>query len=215
MAPPHIISWGDNERSSSPVSTTSLVSIDSILSDTSSTVPEAPRATQSKAKSMSFPVFLGKRESGVHLSNHDPFMRHDKYYFKDGNITFLVRLCLIAWSSAYCPTQVDGTLYCVHRYFFCRDSTYFSTRLDQLSIREHEFLAIIISLGDVERKDFEAFLSVIYPECVTNPFVLLFGLLRSAYLPVISKNMASRMNSGSLSSTFPLAGVSRRSADWL
>jgi len=97
---------------------------------------------------MSFPVFLGKRESGVHLANHDPFVRHDKYYFKDGNITFLV----------------DDTLYCVHRYFFCRDSTYFSTRLDQLGIREHEFLAIIISLGDVERKDFEAFLSVIYPD---------------------------------------------------
>lgn len=93
MAPPHIISWRATERSSSPVSTTSLVSIDSILSDNSSTVPEAP---QSKVKSMSFPVFLGKRESGVHLAHHDPFTRHDKYYFKDGNITFLVCPCLIA-----------------------------------------------------------------------------------------------------------------------
>jgi hypothetical protein len=91
MVPPHIISWGDNERSTSPVSTSaaSLVSIESLTSDTSSTVPEA-HVTQSRLKSMGFTVFLGKRESGVHLVNDDPFTRHNKYYFKDGNITFLV-----------------------------------------------------------------------------------------------------------------------------
>ena len=94
MVPPHIISWGDNERSTSPVSTTtaSLVSIESITSDTPSTVPET-RATQSRPDSMSFPVFLGKREFGAHPANDDPFTRHDKYYFDDGNITFLVRPC--------------------------------------------------------------------------------------------------------------------------
>ncbi|KAI0002240.1 hypothetical protein BJV74DRAFT_818012 [Russula compacta] len=147
MTPPHIISWGDNERSVSPVSTTttSVVSIDSIPSNTSSTVPDAPRTTQSQ---VSFPVFLGNRAPGLHFANDDPFLRHDKYYFKDGNITFLV----------------DGTLYCVHRYFFSRDSTYFSTRLGQLGVREHEALSIIISLGDVERNDFEALLSVLYPD---------------------------------------------------
>ncbi|KAI0250015.1 hypothetical protein BJV78DRAFT_615771 [Lactifluus subvellereus] len=36
--------------------------------------------------------------------------------------------------------------------------------LAELGIREHEALPIIISLGDIERKDFEAFLSVIYPD---------------------------------------------------
>ncbi|KAH8996872.1 hypothetical protein EDB92DRAFT_1793222, partial [Lactarius akahatsu] len=60
-------------------------------------------------------------------------------------------------------TQVDGTLYCVHRYFFARDSVYFSKRFAQLDIREHEALPTIISIGDVERKDFEALLSVLYP----------------------------------------------------
>ncbi|KAH9976134.1 hypothetical protein BGW80DRAFT_1118824, partial [Lactifluus volemus] len=75
-------------------------------------------------------------------------LRHEKYFFKDGNITFLV----------------EGTLYCIHRYFFSRDSDYFSTRFFQLTIRDHEALPTIISLGDIERKDFEAFLSVIYPE---------------------------------------------------
>lgn len=97
MAPPHIISWGGDERSVSPVSTTttSVVSIDSIPSNTSSTVPEASRTTQSQ---VSFPVFLGNRAPGLHLANDDPFMRHDKYYFKDGNITFLVRPCSIVCS---------------------------------------------------------------------------------------------------------------------
>jgi hypothetical protein len=142
---PHIISWAANERSISPISTTpsSVVSIDSISSDSS-----LARTAQSQVKSMNFPLFLGGRESGVRHANDDPFTSHDKYYFKDGNITFLV----------------DNTLYCVHRYFFSHHSTYFSTKLDQLGIREHEPLSIIISLGDVERKDFEAFLSVLYPD---------------------------------------------------
>ncbi|KAH9006217.1 hypothetical protein EDB86DRAFT_697083 [Lactarius hatsudake] len=64
--------------------------------------------------------------------------------------------------SHFCP-QIDGTLYCVHRYFFVRDSVYFSTRFAQLSIRDHEALPTIISLDDIERKDFEALLSVLYP----------------------------------------------------
>ncbi|KAH9024291.1 hypothetical protein EDB84DRAFT_1580285 [Lactarius hengduanensis] len=60
-------------------------------------------------------------------------------------------------------TQVDGTMYCVHRYFFSRDSVYFSTRFAQLGVCDHEALSTIISIGDVERKDFEALLSVLYP----------------------------------------------------
>ncbi|KAF8504681.1 hypothetical protein F5888DRAFT_774347 [Russula emetica] len=80
-------------------------------------------------------------------TTNDSFLRHDTYFFKDGNITFLV----------------DGTLYCVHRYFFSRDSVYFSTKFSQLGVRDHESLNTVISLSDVERSDFEAFLSVIYP----------------------------------------------------
>ena len=55
-------------------------------------------------------------------------------------------------------------LYCVHRYFFSRDSMYFSTRFTQLDIRDHEAFPIIISLEDIEEKDFDAFLSILYPE---------------------------------------------------
>jgi len=31
-------------------------------------------------------------------------------------------------------------------------------------MRDHEPLATIISLGDIESKDFDAFLSILYPE---------------------------------------------------
>ncbi|KAI9452806.1 hypothetical protein F5148DRAFT_496055 [Russula earlei] len=60
--------------------------------------------------------------------------------------------------------MVDRTLYCVHRYFFSRDSAYFSTGLAQFDIRDHETLPTIISLDKIERNDFDAFLSVFYPE---------------------------------------------------
>ncbi|KAH9067685.1 hypothetical protein EDB87DRAFT_20319 [Lactarius vividus] len=77
----------------------------------------------------------------------DSFIRHDAYFFNDGNVTFLV----------------GDTLYCVHRYFFSRDSVYFSTRFAQLGIRDHESLPTIIPMSDIERTDFEALLSVLYP----------------------------------------------------
>ncbi|KAH9067694.1 hypothetical protein EDB87DRAFT_1553020, partial [Lactarius vividus] len=70
---------------------------------------------------------------------------------------------LLCIPDALTSTQVDGTLYCVHRYFFSRDSVYFSKRFAQLDIRDHEALPTIISIGDIERKDFEALLSVLYP----------------------------------------------------
>ncbi|KAH9051013.1 hypothetical protein EDB83DRAFT_2629265 [Lactarius deliciosus] len=83
---------------------------------------------------------------GGHIAPDNSFIRHDVYFFKDGNVTFLV----------------DGTLYCVHRYFFSRDSVYFSTRLSQLGIRDHEALSTIITIRDIKRNDFEALLSSVF-----------------------------------------------------
>ncbi|KAF8504683.1 hypothetical protein F5888DRAFT_774080 [Russula emetica] len=159
-----IVFWGGNERIISPVpsSTPSIVCVDSVVSherETSSTVQEATGpgpAPESLAKRM---VSLLAGPSGGETSTStrtyqrvdtadDSFTHHHKYFFKDGNVSFLV----------------DGTLYCVHRYFFSRDSVYFSTRFDQLGIRDHEALSITISLSNVERKDLDAFLSILYPE---------------------------------------------------
>jgi hypothetical protein len=68
--------------------------------------------------------------------------------------------------------QVDGTLYCLHQYLFSRDSVHFSTRFVQLGVRDHEALSVTISLGNIKCKDFDAFLSIIYPEYVYGPLFI-------------------------------------------
>jgi hypothetical protein len=110
------------------------------------------------------PTSLPAVSADAKPTTDDSFMRHVTYFFKDGNITFLVRVVLLYAPDSLTRSQVDGTLYCVHRYFFSRDSAYFSTKFSQLGARDHETLSTIVSLSDVERNDFEAILSVIYPE---------------------------------------------------
>jgi hypothetical protein len=102
-----IVSWGGNERIISPVpsSTPSIICADSVLSherETSSTVQEATGpgpAPESLAKRM---VSLLVGPSGGETSTStrtyqrvdtadDSFTRHHKYFFKDGNVSFLVR----------------------------------------------------------------------------------------------------------------------------
>ncbi|KAF8270188.1 hypothetical protein EI94DRAFT_1681019 [Lactarius quietus] len=157
-----IVSWSDNKLGLSPVmsSTASIVSFDSTFSDTqsyremsptasSSEVPWVPSASaefdSKHANLLKFPEEGTPRDA--HATPDESFVRHDSYFFNDGNVTFLI----------------DGTLYCVHRYFFSRDSVYFSARFAKLGIRDHEALPTIISLDDVKRNDFETFLSVLYP----------------------------------------------------
>ena len=62
-------------------------------------------------------------------------------------------------------TQVDSILYNVHRHFFCRDSNEFATRLSRLPAQE-QASPPVISLENVKSKDFDAFLSILYPLCV-------------------------------------------------
>ncbi|KAI9441605.1 hypothetical protein H4582DRAFT_1810947 [Lactarius indigo] len=160
---PHTVFWSDNGICISPVlsSAASIVSFDSTFSDTypspspsrSQICPTAsetavPHSADVGAEHTSPPGFSARIKLRNGYATPDgSFIRHDAYFFKDGNVTFLI----------------DGTLYCVHRYFFSRDSVYFSTRFAQLGIRDHEALPTIISIGDTERKDFEALLSVLYP----------------------------------------------------
>ena len=175
----HIVSWGGNDSIVSPVisSVPSIVSIDFILPHkrTTTSAFQGASGPESLAKRMSSLPVEPRSEASTSASIYqsadladEEFIRHHKYFFKDGNVTFLVRgphqwlwrAHQIHWSDCI---QVDGTLYCIHRYFFSRDSLYFSTRFDQLETHDHEALPITISLGNVERKDFEAFLSILYP----------------------------------------------------
>jgi hypothetical protein len=174
---PHIVSWGPGwnevKISQAPIvssaDTLSVIPIESLLSDPCTKPPiilDAWRARTLQPGASFLGVGTGESETpdGSRQKSEDSFPRHSKYFFKDGNVTFLVRL--VVWPSPLFTDklQVDGFLYRVHLYFFCRDSVYFSTRFAQLGVRDHEASSIIVSLGDVECKDFEAFLSVLYPQ---------------------------------------------------
>lgn len=86
---PHIVAWGfdKNKRSVSPVPSTveSIVSIESITSD--------PSIISHSVPEVSTDFLRRKVPPGVHLAADSPFVRHEKYFFQDGNITFLVREC--------------------------------------------------------------------------------------------------------------------------
>ncbi|KZP06384.1 hypothetical protein FIBSPDRAFT_1053565 [Athelia psychrophila] len=76
--------------------------------------------------------------------------RHSHYYFKDGNIVFLV----------------EAVLYNVHRYFFERDSAHFRSILE--SDQETDEMNSII-LPDVSCSDFDEFLAILYPTDFRRP----------------------------------------------
>ncbi len=100
---PRIVSWRDNNICISPVlsSAASIVSFDSTFSDTypshsqmSPTASEAPWLPSAEfgAKDTGLPgCSEGKIPRDGHATPDDSFIRHDVYFFKDGNVTFLVR----------------------------------------------------------------------------------------------------------------------------
>ena len=96
-----VVSWSDNELCTSPVlsSATSIVSFDSTFSDTESDWKMSPTASEAHLPSASFeakhtnlPKFLEEESTprGRHTTPDKSFVRHDRYFFKDGNVTFLV-----------------------------------------------------------------------------------------------------------------------------
>jgi len=81
-----------------------MVSFDSLLSDNPETPPaieSAPDATESQAKHTSSQVIEPSARGSMACSSvsvypgadaaEGSFKRHHKYFFKDGNVTFLVR----------------------------------------------------------------------------------------------------------------------------
>ncbi|KAI0268465.1 hypothetical protein BGY98DRAFT_1019453 [Russula aff. rugulosa BPL654] len=76
------------------------------------------------------------------------FTRHKRFFLRMGTSHFLC---------------VDDVLYRVHRYFFCRDSKVFKTRLSRLPATQEASSPPVISLENVKSRDLDAFLSVLYP----------------------------------------------------
>lgn len=105
---PHIVSWNDVKISPlvSSSSTPSVVPIESLLSTPYAKLPSIPEASPARstpgAQSASY-LGAGENESPDSLGQQsdDSFTQHDKYFFKDGNITFLVRRVIWHMSPTY------------------------------------------------------------------------------------------------------------------
>ena len=93
-----LVSWGGNEHivSSNLSETPSIVSVDSILRDTSPTVQGALQSLAMNVASQGIePSRTRTSKSTSTYPGADAadgsFVRHPKYFFKDGNVAFLVR----------------------------------------------------------------------------------------------------------------------------
>ena len=99
-----IVSWGTKAKIAPPMlsKTPSMISFNSLNSDNLQTRPPvegAPYAAKSQAKYTSSQVIEpsgSKASSSVSMypgggAAEGSFIRHPKYFFKDGNVTFLVR----------------------------------------------------------------------------------------------------------------------------
>jgi len=95
---PLVVSLGDDEHPISPVlsRTASFFSVRSMLSDAldrSPGVQETFRAAESQTKGVNSSVIElsgGRKPTRAYLEANTSFVRHHKYFFRDGNITFLV-----------------------------------------------------------------------------------------------------------------------------
>jgi len=101
-----IVSWSGKEHTVSPSlsKTPSMVSFDSILSDNSETpsLQCAPHAVESWPPRVKYVTSQVIETSGTRTcasasmypgggATDGSFVRHHRYFFKDGNVTFLVR----------------------------------------------------------------------------------------------------------------------------
>jgi hypothetical protein len=82
----HIVSWGDSKHITSPVNSSkpSIVSIDSIQTSLSSKHMSSALTEPSGSETLTPSAY--SRADAADTS----FERHQKYFFKDGNVTFLV-----------------------------------------------------------------------------------------------------------------------------
>ncbi|KZP15106.1 hypothetical protein FIBSPDRAFT_705228, partial [Athelia psychrophila] len=76
--------------------------------------------------------------------------RHSQYYFKDGNVVFLI----------------EEVLYSVHRYFFERDSAHFRSILESVQGADERSPIVLL---DVNCSDFDEFLAILYPTDFRRP----------------------------------------------
>jgi len=91
-----IVSWSGDEHIVSPnlSKTPSIISVDSIISEKSE--GSEPQLTHTASQAIELNEIRTSTSTtiypGTDAAYHDgSFMQHNKYFFKDGNVTFLVR----------------------------------------------------------------------------------------------------------------------------
>ena len=211
----------------SPLSASTIVSSDTINTAPSGLSSEILRGSIS-SRSSGLVVVPDESTTNTQTSPSaqklGPFTQHKRFFFEDGNITFLVRFTFEENNACHdlliSRIQVDGILYRVHRYFLCRDSKVFKTRISRLPAQEDGSSLPVISLENVKSKDIDAFLSVLYPLCVllsltsasTASLIFHFYFIFGSEISTHWRN--TRSKSYHLFWTCPPGGVSPVSATW-
>jgi hypothetical protein len=89
-------------------------------------------------------------------------LKHDRYFFNDGNVTLLVCLRLsrrVNTNILQYIYQVEGTLYKIHWYLLQR----YSSPISSVFFAPHDLPEDTPILLPVTSNDFELFLSILYP----------------------------------------------------
>ncbi|KAJ3753976.1 hypothetical protein EV360DRAFT_52505 [Lentinula raphanica] len=111
-------------------------------------------------------------ESNNQHSESTPISKkHTRFYFPDGNVLFRVSHYFLVECSLYAhslESQVEDTLYRIHKYFFQRDSpvfgAMFSLPVPNGEQPEGDVDGRPIHLDGIQCVDFDRLLSVMYPE---------------------------------------------------
>ncbi|PPQ99775.1 hypothetical protein CVT24_009677 [Panaeolus cyanescens] len=113
---------------------------------------DSPSLSPTPTLAAALPDAFDKRLILKHDVDRESITRHPRFYFPDGNVIF----------------QIENTLFRVHRYFFQRDSPVFEGMFSLPpplgEIPEGESEDRPIHLTGVSAKDFEKFLSILYPK---------------------------------------------------
>ncbi|KAF7970474.1 hypothetical protein HWV62_23889 [Athelia sp. TMB] len=122
------------------------------MSSILTSAPPSPSLQSSGGSRASTPLDLAELETPTVQTHGLEFteQKHSRYYFKDGNLIFLI----------------EEKLYNVHRYFFERDSSYFRSILEGSQGTDANNPLV---LPDVSCSDFDEFLAILYPENFRRP----------------------------------------------
>lgn len=129
-----------------------------------SSAPPSPSLKSLNTSRAWSPYDATELEAPISQTNEskDLLEKHLMYYFKDGNLIFLVdhKFYSLRHQSDTLFPQIEGKLYNIHRYFFERDSSYFRSVLKGPAGADINNPLVLPGLNCC---DFDEFLAILYP----------------------------------------------------